>query len=131
MSNANHKQAIDRHVGQKIRWYRLQQGYSQSALAEQLCISYQQLHKYENGTNSASASRLAEIAEALHINVAAFFDGFESDDIALAHHAENHRQHMQFIKYYNQIRSQKYRDVIQLLIRVLSSDAPLNAFEEK
>lgn len=113
---------IDRHVGNKIRFYRMQAGLSQGDLAQQVGISYQQLYKYENGSNGVSASRIAEISDALHVPVGMFFEGFDTDEFVYTHHAESHRQHIQFIKYYNRIRSPRYRDIIQLMIRVFSSE---------
>lgn len=114
--------AIDAYVGNKIRFYRVQMGLSQADLAAQLGISYQQLHKYEKGSNSASASRLAEIAAALNLSVGRLFDGFETEESEFAHNAESHRQHVQFLKYYNRIHSARHRDVIQLMIRVFANE---------
>lgn len=119
---SNAMQAIDAHVGSKIRFYRMQRGLSQADLAEKLCVSYQQLHKYEKGSNGASASRLAEISMALNIPVAKLFEGFDTDEFVYSHHAETHRQHIQFIKYYNRISCARHRDAIQLMIRVFSSE---------
>ena len=113
---------IDRHVGSKIRFFRLQTGLSQEALAKRIGISYQQLYKYENGSNSIAASRLADLSSALEVPVHHFFEGFDSDEHKYTHHTANHRQHIQFIKYYNRIRSARYRNVIQLMIRTFSSE---------
>lgn len=65
----------DIHVGTQIRRFRLQKGMSQTELATMLGVSFQQLQKYEKGSNRASASTLQRIANALKMPVADFFDG--------------------------------------------------------
>ena len=66
---------IDVHVGKKIREARILQGMSQTALADQIGITFQQLQKYESGANRVSCSRLYEIGRVLGMPVQAFFVG--------------------------------------------------------
>lgn len=70
---------VDVHVGQGVRSRRVLRGMTQSVLAEQIGLTFQQLQKYESGANRISASRLWEIAQILDVPVASFFDGIESD----------------------------------------------------
>ena len=65
---------IDRNVGRKIREAREVRGISQSRLAEELDLSFQQLQKYETGKNRVSASRLCQIAKILGQPVSYFFE---------------------------------------------------------
>ena len=60
-------------VGRRVRAQRLARNMSQSALADRLGLSFQQLQKYEKGTNRISAGRLQEIAEVFGIPVSALF----------------------------------------------------------
>ena len=60
---------IDRLVGLRVRLFRTAQGLSQSRLAEDLGITFQQVQKYEKGTNRISASRLFEIARLLGVSI--------------------------------------------------------------
>lgn len=69
--------AIDVEVGRRIRMRRALRGLSQGGLASRLGISFQQVQKYEKGTNRVGASRLQAIAEILDAPVAFFFDGQE------------------------------------------------------
>ena len=64
---------IDVKVGAKIRARRLLVGMTQEALAAILGITFQQIQKYEKGTNRVSASRLQNIAAVLHVPVWYFF----------------------------------------------------------
>jgi transcriptional regulator with XRE-family HTH domain len=66
---------IDRHVGERIRRRRTVLGYTQEQLADSLSISYQQVQKYETGTNRVSAGRLFQIANRLEVQVSFFFEG--------------------------------------------------------
>lgn len=69
------KHPIDVHVGKRIRYRRWMVGMTQQQLADRVGIRFQQIQKYETGTNRVSASRLWEISEALDATVAHFFDG--------------------------------------------------------
>jgi transcriptional regulator with XRE-family HTH domain len=64
---------IDLHVGQRVRLRRMQVGLSQEKLGEALGVTFQQIQKYEKGSNRISASRLQGIADLLDVPVAYFF----------------------------------------------------------
>ena len=64
---------IDRLVGQNIRVFRLSKGMTQTALGNALDITFQQIQKYENGSNRVGSGRLAQIAKTLDVPVARFF----------------------------------------------------------
>jgi transcriptional regulator with XRE-family HTH domain len=66
---------IDRYVGSRVRVRRLAVGMSQSRLAAALGLTFQQVQKYENGTNRIGASRLHEIAGILGVAVTYFYEG--------------------------------------------------------
>lgn len=74
--------AIDVEVGSRIRLQRKVKGMTQQALAAALGITFQQVQKYEKGSNRVGASRLSDIAQALEVPVAYFFAGSQaaSDD---------------------------------------------------
>ncbi|MGM4982776.1 MULTISPECIES: helix-turn-helix domain-containing protein [Rhizobium] len=64
---------IDAYVGSRVRTRRLMLGMSQERLAEQIGVTFQQVQKYEKGTNRIGASRLQAIANVLAVPVAFFF----------------------------------------------------------
>jgi transcriptional regulator with XRE-family HTH domain len=66
---------IDRHVGARVRMRRMLIGMSQEKLGEALGLTFQQVQKYEKGTNRISASRLQQISETLNIPLSFFFKG--------------------------------------------------------
>lgn len=69
------KHPVDAHVGKRIRHRRWMVGMTQQQLADRVGIKFQQIQKYETGMNRVSASRLWDIAEALEVPVAFFFEG--------------------------------------------------------
>lgn len=66
---------IDKHVGSRVRMRRMMVGMSQEKLGEHLGITFQQIQKYEKGTNRIGASRLQQISLVLGVPVAFFFEG--------------------------------------------------------
>ena len=66
---------IDRHVGSRVRMRRVLLGMSQEKLGEALGLTFQQVQKYEKGTNRIGASRLQQISQSLNVPPAFFFDG--------------------------------------------------------
>ena len=78
---ANKKKAnpIDVYVGSRIRLRRNLMGMSQERLGDELGITFQQIQKYEKGTNRVGASRLQAIARILGVPVAFFFDETAED----------------------------------------------------
>ena len=65
---------IDRHVGARIRMQRMVRGVSQADLGNAVGVSFQQVQKYEKGTNRVGASRLHQIADALEVTPEFFFE---------------------------------------------------------
>lgn len=75
---------VDIHVGKRIRHRRWLAGMTQQQLAESVGIKFQQIQKYETGANRVSASRLWDIAAAMGVNVAFFFEGMDTAQSAAA-----------------------------------------------
>jgi transcriptional regulator with XRE-family HTH domain len=65
----------DKHVGARVRMRRMMLGMSQEKLGDALGLTFQQVQKYEKGSNRIGASRLQHIAQILQVPVAFFFDG--------------------------------------------------------
>ncbi len=72
---------VDLHVGRKLKQIRTLRRLSQTDVARKLDLSFQQIQKYEIGSNRVAASRLFELAQILDVPPAYFFDGlYESED---------------------------------------------------
>ena len=66
---------IDKHVGSRVRMRRMMLGMSQEKLGDALDLTFQQVQKYEKGTNRIGASRLQQISQILQVPVSFFFEG--------------------------------------------------------
>lgn len=69
---------IDKHVGSRVRMRRMMLGMSQEKLGDALGLTFQQVQKYEKGTNRIGASRLQQISHILQVPVSFFFEGAPS-----------------------------------------------------
>jgi transcriptional regulator with XRE-family HTH domain len=74
IENKKKPNPIDVHVGSRIRLRRNMLGLSQEKLGELLGITFQQIQKYEKGSNRVGASRLQAIASILNVSVGFFFE---------------------------------------------------------
>lgn len=124
---------IDIEVGSKIRLRRNFMGMSQTELGDKLGITFQQVQKYEKGTNRVSASRLKDISRVLDMPVAFFFE--ELSDVAGEENGEKHhtaqlQDHMSFIttgegvkliRCYTSIKDPKVRAKAFELIKALAN----------
>jgi transcriptional regulator with XRE-family HTH domain len=71
---------IDLHVGARVRVRRRFMQLSQSQLAEAIELTFQQVQKYERGSNRISASKLFEIAKTLKVPISYFFEGYDGGE---------------------------------------------------
>lgn len=120
---------IDRHVGARIRLRRNAMGLSQEKLAEGLGITFQQVQKYEKGTNRVGASRLQHIAAILDAPISFFFeDGpnplkdpkeWEADD---ATQLMMSKECVLLARSFLAIEDKKIQQIVLSLVRALSAD---------
>ena len=73
--NANSPNQTDKHVGGRVRMGRLKLEMSQSKLGEAVGLTFQQIQKYEKGTNRVGASRLQQFSNILGVPGSFFFEG--------------------------------------------------------
>lgn len=120
---------VDRHVGLRIRMRRKELGVSQEKLADAVGLTFQQVQKYERGSNRVSASRLWEIAAALQVTINYFYEGLpeptevaagpvrrDVEDLLLTH--DGPELAASFLK----VRDPKVRRKLVELIRSLADD---------
>jgi transcriptional regulator with XRE-family HTH domain len=114
----------DVEIGRKIRALRLQRGLSQTSLAEGIGLTFQQVQKYEKGTNRVSAGRLQKIADMLDTPVTFFYRGTgmagkkrerQSDGLAYL----QTKGAMRLIRAYGEIRSRTTKYALVVLAESL------------
>ena len=69
--------------GKKIRSRRLSLGLTQTNLGDSVGVTFQQIQKYEKGTNGVSAERLLKIAETLKVNVLYFYNNYKPNFVVM------------------------------------------------
>ena len=117
--------AVDKLVGRNLRVYRLRKGLSQTELAEQLGVSFQQVQKYENGSNRVSSGRLLQVSSIMEVPVTAFFEG--SDDSPRADHTSvydqlAHPQSLRLIQAFSEISDPAVRRSLVQLVEEIAGN---------
>ncbi|MEC8172360.1 MAG: helix-turn-helix transcriptional regulator [Pseudomonadota bacterium] len=80
---------VDTHVGQRIRDKRNKRGMSQTEVANALGVTFQQVQKYERGTNRVGASRLFDLSRILSVPVQYFFAGLNNQSTPIEKEDDN------------------------------------------
>lgn len=119
---------IDVHVGQRMRQRRLLLGISQQQLAAALGLTFQQVQKYERGTNRVSASRLFQLARVLDVPIMWFYDGINAarGDGQQANEVSelmDDPETLRFIKAYYRIKDDKVRRRFRGLASIMAGES--------
>jgi transcriptional regulator with XRE-family HTH domain len=126
---------IDKHVGSRVRMRRLMLHMSQTEIADALGLTFQQVQKYEKGTNRVSASRLQHMCQILQVPVSFFFEGlpdlsgvreqdqFEAYPPAYVNEFLATSDGLVLVKAFTQIRDVKLRRSIVLLVEQITAEA--------
>ncbi|WAJ29048.1 helix-turn-helix domain-containing protein [Antarcticirhabdus aurantiaca] len=126
---------VDSHVGSRVRLRRTMLGMSQEKLGESLGITFQQVQKYEKGSNRIGASRLQKISEVLSVPVAFFFEELPSGEAQIDGFADGGQadyvvdflstaEGLQLNRAFVRIGDAKVRRRIIDLVRTLADSAP-------
>ena len=111
-------QDIDRHVGARMRERRVMLGLTQQEMAELICVTYQQAHKYEKGINRVASGRLYHTAKALGCDVNYFFEGLDADKRIKPHPNPQDRQLLELARTYARLTS-KQKLMVSNLVHAL------------
>jgi transcriptional regulator with XRE-family HTH domain len=132
---------MDIHVGSRVRLRRMVIGMSQEKLGEKMGLTFQQIQKYEKGTNRIGASRLHQLSQIMDVPVGFFFEdaphhmmrqsgasGFaESKTEAFLLDFLNSRDGLELNRAFVKITDPKVRKRVVELVRALSEDASADA----
>ena len=124
---------IDIHVGNHLRVRRTLRGLSQTELAAAVGLTFQQVQKYEQGTNRISASRLYKLAKVLRVSVLYFFEGIPTEPseghegdqtsiLPLDDELMTSRETLQLVRYYYRIQSETARALVYDLVQELGKE---------
>lgn len=119
----------DVHVGSKIRMQRNLASMTQSSLGNAIGVTFQQVQKYEKGTNRVGASRLQQIAEVLNVPVSIFFDESGSTDSTLNENSQGvmdflaTKQGLDLNRSFMKIKDPKIKDKAVQLIKAIAENS--------
>lgn len=122
--------AADAHVGARVRERRVMLGMSQEKLGEAVTLTFQQIQKYEKGSNRISASRLWQFSEVLDVRPEYFFEGLERIDTPLGSKDPDHdvlirRETLELVRNYYKIPASERAALYKLIKRMsVRSRAP-------
>lgn len=121
---------VDVAVGKRVRGRRILMGLSQERLGEDLGVTFQQVQKYERGSNRISASRLYEISRVLEVPPSYFFDELlDSEESSFANQVSgvadpmSKRETLELVRAYYKIADPKIRQELCSLIRSLGQSS--------
>jgi transcriptional regulator with XRE-family HTH domain len=118
------QKSINAHVARRIHARRIEVGLTQQQVARLIGISFQQLQKYEHGTNRISAGRLYQLANVLDTSITYFFAGYEQDasePVKAPNDFSNSMESVRLIRQFNAIPSDSIKRSIYGLIRALGA----------
>ncbi len=125
---------VDVHVGRRLRMRRILLGLSQEKLGDSIGLTFQQIQKYEHGTNRISASRIYDLAQVLDVPVSFFFDNMDesiagqsprhfrhSDEIPkIAADPMDKRETLELVRAYSNIEDPRVRQKIVDLMKAVA-----------
>ena len=112
---------FNRHLGAKLRMRRLALGLTQSKVAQAINVTFQQIQKYEKGTNGISSLRLMQLASFLKVTVMYFFDDYSSQLKQVNQNTENNETKAEDLNYsflaklFSGLSSQQKEKIFQVL----------------
>ena len=126
--------SIDKEIGSRVRMRRISIGMSQEKLGDMLGLTFQQVQKYEKGTNRISVGRLVDIAKILGVDIHFFFNGIKSgkNDPGFAEEESppyisevmSTPDGLQLIRSFTGIKNPKVRKSIVQLVSALAAQEP-------
>ena len=130
---------VDVHVGSRVRLRRTLVGLSQEKLGEAVGLTFQQIQKYERGSNRIGASRLKEFSDILDVPVSFFFDGTDDGNPSKARGQQRQsqagnqgtandplhkRETLELVRAYYQIHDPNVRKRIFEMVKALAKSEP-------
>jgi transcriptional regulator with XRE-family HTH domain len=112
---------LERSIGAKVREHRLLLGMTQQQLAEALGMTYQQVHKYETGTNRIASGQLGRIAQVLGVEIGQFFADAEREEAFRP--TPSQRLLLELTRSFMAVRSRDHQEALCRLARSLARPA--------
>jgi len=107
---------FNRHLGSKLRIRRLALGLTQTKVAQAINVTFQQIQKYEKGTNGISSLRIMQLANFLKVPVVYFFEDYPAYSEAAKNNNQEEDLNYSFLaKLFSNLSSQQKEKILQVL----------------
>ena len=109
---------FNRHLGSKLRMRRLSLGLTQTKVAQAINVTFQQIQKYEKGTNGISSLRIMQLANFLKVPVVFFFEDYPIYEGASADTLNNKEEDLNYsflVKLFSNLSEQQKEKIFQVL----------------
>ena len=107
---------FNRHLGSKLRIRRLALGLTQTKVAQAINVTFQQIQKYEKGTNGISSLRIMQLASFLKVPVLYFYEGFSAyEGESLSNEGDENLNYSFLAKLFSGLSSQQKEKIFQVL----------------
>ena len=105
------------HLGKKLRMRRLSLGLTQAKVAQAINVTFQQIQKYEKGTNGVSSNRLMQLSQFLKVPIIYFFEDFkEFKDVSSSHEEANEDLNYSFLsRTFSSLSKAQKEKILQIL----------------
>ena len=110
------EETFNAHLGRKLRMRRLSLGLTQTKVANAINVTFQQIQKYEKGTNGVSSSRLIQLSSFLKVPITYFFEDFSDNTNTEKNENDNSDLNYSFlIKTFSKLNENQKVKIVQLL----------------
>ena len=107
---------FNRHLGSKLRIRRLALGLTQTKVAQAINVTFQQIQKYEKGTNGISSLRIMQLASFLKVPVLYFYEGYSAyEGESLSDEGDENLNYSFLAKLFSSLSSQQKEKIFQVL----------------
>ncbi len=112
---------MNRSIGESVQRKRIENGMSRSKLAQTICVSHQQLEKYEKGKNRISAGLMFLIAERLNTPLEYFYN-FNTQDNMMLKDDESYRMKLSLFRWFSEIHNIQLKRLVLQVAKVLAEE---------
>jgi len=106
---------LNQHLGKKLRLRRTSLGLTQTQVAQAINVTFQQIQKYEKGTNGVSSARLLQLANFLKVEIKFFFEDYQDFSAANQNEVKQSLNYSFLAKLLSQLSSDEKNSIKQLL----------------
>jgi len=106
---------LNQHLGKKLRLRRTSLGLTQTQVAKAINVTFQQIQKYEKGTNGVSSARLLQLSSFLKVPIKYFFEDYQDFNSNEEHNSSKDVNYSFLVRLFNDLESQQKDKLLDIL----------------